>query len=686
MYHPVDPLRSPFESDNEWNLRNKFLKTNLNRVPFDRLICLSMCYINHVSYGVTYPPGVMAQLEEMSRGLPSHFDIVKEKNSIAFVKAEVKANNGNDQRSMNDNETINTKPTTSKYSNFVLSTDASFPKTFSEPGAGLGFHSAGSTNDSQSNTSTNYGKMSTKYPGFVKAGSTGAESSKPCFSMPTETFKNMLQFPNNDQSGSNNIPAENPKASSCFNKYTKTGKTMPTANFINSKVYMRSKKPFVKPSQELPTSRPTTTVPKQTLLTTNPAGESSNSQNSSDEFDNVEVTYLEKKFYDLSNNIMATKGKLSAMNPVQVLNMAISKVKLLVTTDISTYPYKASIIFKCLLYIAEVKVGEGIASTKKSAKRDAFSKAITVLTKPTLKVVDLNGLKILVGEQVPRPLMNKMTLKSPKPSPSENNVPKKPISSWGHFLLMQNRASDNAVTLLSSSAIANKMPIEYIYSPDPEGISCTLFINSEPIMQTAGAHKGAAKVAVSEKAVEWLKERCWTIVIKQNADSDDIDVSRDEIMGEIEKQFKPISSDNVGNQLLRKMGWEGGGIGAEGNKGIEDPITVNQVIDRRGLGSRQTSDVSSKFESFVRDTLLNYIKSKKQSDLVFTSEFTKEERAIIHKEARRYNLKSVSRGQRDSRHMIISRKRSPGQLFNHILASGGSTQKYELIPPLNKNL
>lgn len=698
MAKSVEMFRSPYENDNEWNLRKKFLEHNHYKFPTDRLVCLSMCYINHVSYGVTYSPGVMSQLKELSQGLPSHMDIVKEKNNIVFVKPKEKTNGckyGNFVKSKDtsDNNTSSiTKPTSSKYSNFVRSTEASFPKTFFEPGAGLGYKT-GSTDNSKSCFSTNSkpSMNATKYPGFVKSESNASENSKPCFSTATESVTNLLKYPGFVKSVSNS-PAENSKASANNNKYVKVAKPTPNL-YVGKQASMPSdkfrSKPVVKSPQESAKPEVTTTLAKKTLLATPAATDSTSS---SPESGNVEVTYLEKKFYALSDRLKGTKVSSASINAIQILNMAISKVKLLIKTDIMPSDYKTKGVFNCRVRIADVQVGEGTGSNKKTAKHDAFAKALNVLTKPTLKIQNQNGRQVLIGSNLPRPQLNKMTvLKStstPAAQNSSNPARKRPISSWGHFLIMENKLVNNAVFVIRRSADINKMPVEYVCWPDPQGTGtvCQLLINNEPIMECVGENKSAAKVAVSEKALQWLKERCWTIVVKQNADSDNIDVTRDEIMGEIEKQFKPIPSDNVGNQLLRKMGWEGGGIGAEGNKGIADPITVNQVIDRQGLGCRTSSGVSTKFDTLVRDVLLNYVKSKKQKDLVFTAEFSKDERAIIHKEARRFNLKSTSRGNSEDRHLIISRKRSAGQLFNHILASGGSTQKYELISPLKKTL
>jgi len=45
----------------------------------------------------------------------------------------------------------------------------------------------------------------------------------------------------------------------------------------------------------------------------------------------------------------------------------------------------------------------------------------------------------------------------------------------------------------------------------------------------------------------------------------------------------PIDEENVGNRLLRMMGWDGGGLGADGS-GIATPIKVEIKQDRKGLG------------------------------------------------------------------------------------------------------
>lgn len=45
----------------------------------------------------------------------------------------------------------------------------------------------------------------------------------------------------------------------------------------------------------------------------------------------------------------------------------------------------------------------------------------------------------------------------------------------------------------------------------------------------------------------------------------------------------PIETENIGNQMLRKMGWIGGSLGSAGD-GIVEPISVTIKLSRRGLG------------------------------------------------------------------------------------------------------
>lgn len=46
----------------------------------------------------------------------------------------------------------------------------------------------------------------------------------------------------------------------------------------------------------------------------------------------------------------------------------------------------------------------------------------------------------------------------------------------------------------------------------------------------------------------------------------------------------PISSANKGNQMLKKLGWEGGSLGQQG-QGIVEPIGIHIKRDNKGIGA-----------------------------------------------------------------------------------------------------
>jgi len=143
------------------------------------------------------------------------------------------------------------------------------------------------------------------------------------------------------------------------------------------------------------------------------------------------------------------------------------------------------------------------------------------------------------------------------------------------------------------------------------------------------------------------------------------------------EQDTRIPDSNVGNQLLKKMGWTGGGVGRGDNRGIEEPVSLVAVVNRAGLGSTQLND----FAPSVKRVIDDFISSGGHDDLVFSPEFTIEERTVIHAEARKRHLKTRSYGSGDQRHLILSLQRTPLELVEHLRAHGGETVKYSLTEP-----
>lgn len=93
----------------------------------------------------------------------------------------------------------------------------------------------------------------------------------------------------------------------------------------------------------------------------------------------------------------------------------------------------------------------------------------------------------------------------------------------------------------------------------------------------------------------------------------------------ISRDNQQLKEDNLGFKMLKSLGWKGGSLGSSGN-GIIDPNNLEIKISRLGLGS-ETDSFDPKY---FRNLLQNFKNNQLEYDLVFSSEFTKEERAQVH--------------------------------------------------------
>eukprot|EP00058_Branchiostoma_floridae_P012763 XP_002598251.1 hypothetical protein BRAFLDRAFT_69582 [Branchiostoma floridae] len=138
------------------------------------------------------------------------------------------------------------------------------------------------------------------------------------------------------------------------------------------------------------------------------------------------------------------------------------------------------------------------------------------------------------------------------------------------------------------------------------GYACDLYIEGVYLARGYGKFKPATKTSAVKKALERLRYYR-TVVIATRSDSETgklreefvIDTGEqiplhptlpgDSLQGPKTKGAGegPIKETNIGNQMLRKMGWTGGGIGKTGREGIAEPIKVEVMERRAGLGYRK---------------------------------------------------------------------------------------------------
>ncbi|KAK8728471.1 hypothetical protein OTU49_008965 [Cherax quadricarinatus] len=243
---------------------------------------------------------------------------------------------------------------------------------------------------------------------------------------------------------------------------------------------------------------------------------------------------------------------------------------------------------------------------------------------------------------------------------------------------------NSAVHVLHNSAVFSRSSLEYTWS----NRDCSVVINGVNVATAQGDNKKTTREAAAAKALEFLSHRCYTVKVLQihasgkkvpfaNVTSDTTQYTG--VEGINASLDKPIDDGSLGSKLLKMMGWTGGGLGKEGS-GITEPIRPHEVHHRQGLG-HEDAGVTPQFKKRIRDIIQNFRQDSGIEDLAFSPEFSKEQRAEIHRIARQYKLKSSSYGSNKDRHLVLSRKFSAKQLIRKLIEEG-STDKYQLIPPL----
>lgn len=128
------------------------------------------------------------------------------------------------------------------------------------------------------------------------------------------------------------------------------------------------------------------------------------------------------------------------------------------------------------------------------------------------------------------------------------------------------------------------------------------------------------------------------------------------------KEYPKIPESNVGCQMLRKMGWNGGGLGREGNKGRVEPIMASVVRGRQGLGievspglkkKKQPGMSSKKCEHIAM--IEEFMKTASKKELQFSTSLTAEEFAAIQSFCKQHGLQWNFMGQSKGKCLVITK-------------------------------
>ncbi|XP_076436247.1 uncharacterized protein LOC143275842 [Babylonia areolata] len=425
------------------------------------------------------------------------------------------------------------------------------------------------------------------------------------------------------------------------------------------------------------------------------------------------------KFKRLAEEIKKLKSKRP--NAIDTIHSAANIAHVSIQSEIESGPIvRGTGTFFCLVQFDGINISVATGLNKRASKVEAFEIALQKLMKPFQRIIEIDGATkefqasdYDFAAEEPRQTVIKPTSTvvanisgeggdSINSFQRESNVEaivdiKKRnyvAKELGDFVLVEpqeHNSSVNGASILRRSADFSKMLLEYDFAASGSGgaVRCVLKLEGKVLADIVAHSKMASKIEASQKAVDVLRDQCWTILTKQVHDSNTPEITKEEMFDDLATCFStssvssmstPIADGNKGKKLLEKMGWRGGGIGKDG-AGIEEPVTMKQVINREGLGLDAKRGISGDFRARITELLENYAASERQDDLVFSPHFRKDERIIIHNECRRLNLKSKSNGQGNTRYLIIRRKRSAFQLLEHVMRCGGETARYKVVPP-----
>uniref|UniRef100_A0A1A8SAW7 NF-kappa B repressing factor n=1 Tax=Nothobranchius rachovii TaxID=451742 RepID=A0A1A8SAW7_9TELE len=241
--------------------------------------------------------------------------------------------------------------------------------------------------------------------------------------------------------------------------------------------------------------------------------------------------------------------------------------------------------------------------------------------------------------------------------------------------------SDNAICIINDTAQFNKVTADYKFSVLPDHRwKCEVYLEGQYVAAGVGPKKMVKHIAANEALATLRRTQA---VVKSNLrkEGHNDTISRSQIQGRSGEEAikQEIKEDNIGNQLLRKMGWKGGGLGRDG-EGIAEPIRVKEQFSREGLGMDTDKNGNQLAKRDIEDIIRNYASSDRTDDLRFSNELTNDERKQIHQVSQKYGLRSKSYGQGWQRFLVVSRKVHKDQLIGQLLQEG-QVGRYELVKP-----
>ncbi|XP_065082542.1 uncharacterized protein LOC135704926 [Ochlerotatus camptorhynchus] len=348
------------------------------------------------------------------------------------------------------------------------------------------------------------------------------------------------------------------------------------------------------------------------------------------------------------------------------------------------------------------ELSKGIADEYRDSRKNKLQRTFVSASDAAASKVQRKG----PGEQVQQRNAAQATA-------SRKHKPVQPISNiedvYNNIVLMNN---DYEQTQIEFDRLGrDKMII--MFSKNPQGKTIgEVKVGQFILAKTEADGEKAARKAVKLDFLQLMTQHCYSVIRKKRPTQlTNTNVERKQVEGAVDHrgrkvvqdyQEKKIDESNLGFKLLQKLGWSGGSLGSK-NQGIVDPINCQIKIGRQGLGGgpsakKQGEEASKKGKintrnetygidiNFYRQMMRNFKDSELEYDLVFSNEFTKEERALFHNMAQQLQLKTRSYGNDNDgsrQFVLLGRKVPPHELLERVLVQQDPIfcEMYNVEPP-----
>jgi len=251
-----------------------------------------------------------------------------------------------------------------------------------------------------------------------------------------------------------------------------------------------------------------------------------------------------------------------------------------------------------------------------------------------------------------------------------------------NFVVVVFADNDDPVQSLSCTMSMNKISLSYKYESSFRIVhihTCSVFMNNVMVATESATSKDFARLSTATKLLRHLVAYFPCLIKLRVPEKSDKALKRSDFTSNMKSKHvdNPIAANNIGNQLLRKMGWSGSGGLGKLKDGIAEPIQATGKLSRsvEGLGHDPISIVK---HGDAERVIRQYISNGCVGNLTFSSELTSEDRKKIHLVARKNGLKSKSFGQGTKRYLMLFKNLSLPEIYQELIRTGGELNGYIL--------